>query len=743
MMRFQFLLLLLIASAFCASSSSEEENKFSKIEDISQEDGFQDDETDQIPKLEDVDDEEDDFQGSVSDWKIKLKSVQDVPGLTDKMLTEAIDEAKRETEEDEKRTPRQKSVALQSHYKRFVPDLEPARIGAMVMERTVKRLATKLRLSEREAAQALVGLQSDHLQQLYDDKEENDYVHNQRHFNTYRTITGKYNNLYHVKWGSARTPFRRLIRPAYGNCISTPRLARGSGKLPNARKVSLIVFKNRNINSVKMSHMAMIWGQFLDHDITIGAQPDVDCTGTCGLSGECFGIPVPVGDKPFRSKGKTCIELKRDVPVVVRRSTLSYREQVNLKSAYIDASQIYGDDPTVFRDLRRSGTPFLRDRKHPKGRSFKNLLPKQIGGFCRTSNVKTMPCFKAGDERTNENPGLGSMHTIWLREHNRIATELKKKNSHWTADTVFYETRKIVGAMVQHITYNELLPLILNRRTRNAFDLVRKTKAFYYGYNPIIDATISNSFAAAAYRFGHSLVQNKLNRFGRNYRKINPSISMNRFLDPTFLYQTNKGGIDSILRGLAKDRSQKVDRFFAKAVQEQLVRGPGDLADLAALNIQRARERGIPGYNEYRKWAGLKKITSFQQRRTSIPLVRLRILKKVYKHPDDIDLFVGGLYEKPLRGAVLGRVFSFILADQFQRLRRGDRFWYENPGVFTARQLKEIRKVRLSNVICRNSDGIRRIQRWALRRQKKPVACSTLLRYSMNLNKWRSLPIYS
>jgi hypothetical protein len=84
------------------------------------------------------------------DWSIKPKSVEDIPGLTEDMLNEAIDEAKRETEEEEKRTPRVKNLDKTgftlkiSHYKQFVPELEPARLGAMIMERTTKRLANKL-----------------------------------------------------------------------------------------------------------------------------------------------------------------------------------------------------------------------------------------------------------------------------------------------------------------------------------------------------------------------------------------------------------------------------------------------------------------------------------------------------------------------------------------------------------------------------------------------------------------------
>ena len=84
-----------------------------------------------------------------------------------------------------------------------------------------------------------------------------------------------------------------------------------------------------------------------------------------------------------------------------------------------------------------------------------------------------------------------------------------------------------------------------------------------------------------------------------------------------------------------------------------------------------------------------------------------------YSDVRDIDLFTGGLAEKPMRGALIGPTFACLLSQQFERLRRGDRFWYENdmpPSSFTKDQLNEIRKTSLARLLCDNGDQIEFIQ---------------------------------
>lgn len=132
--------------------------------------------------------------------------------------------------------------------------------------------------------------------------------------------------------------------------------------------------------------------------------------------------------------------------------------------------------------------------------------------------------------------------------------------------------------------------------------------------------------------------------------------------------------------------------------------------DLAAMNIQRAREHGIPGYNEYRAKCGLYVAETFDDLRHEISDAGVRAkLQDLYGHPGNIDLFVGGILEDQVAGGKIGPTFRCILIEQFDRLRHGDRHWYENPSTFRPEQFSQIRMASLGRVLCDNGDNITRI----------------------------------
>jgi peroxidase len=78
-----------------------------------------------------------------------------------------------------------------------------------------------------------------------------------------------------------------------------------------------------------------------------------------------------------------------------------------------------------------------------------------------------------------------------------------------------------------------------------------------------------------------------------------------------------------------------------------------------------------------------------------------------FRNVNDIDLYIGGLSEIPVKGGIVGPTFACILANQFKDLKRGDRFYYENgpsPTAFTLDQLAEIKKISMSRIMCDNVD---------------------------------------
>ena len=170
--------------------------------------------------------------------------------------------------------------------------------------------------------------------------------------------------------------------------------------------------------------------------------------------------------------------------------------------------------------------------------------------------------------------------------------------------------------------------------------------------------------------------------------------------------------------------------------------------DLASLNIQRGRDHGLAAYNIWREQCGLRRFQKWTDMTDVMTKGTIQRLSSAYEHVDDIDLFTGGISERPVVGGVVGPTFACILGQQFLNLRKGDRFWYENggvdakyPGGFTSQQLQEIRKSSLSRVICNGLDDVGAIQPYAFLADddfsNRRSACKGSRIPRVDLNKWK------
>ena len=224
----------------------------------------------------------------------------------------------------------------------------------------------------------------------------------------FRTIDGTCNNLRNPLWGAADTEFLRLLPSDYGDCISSLRAARSGNPLPNARNVSLLVHGrdsgSNRADSPLLSYLAMNWGQFMDHDLSLAEAQGIDCEEE-EENPECINIHIPEGDEAFRSRYIDFIELERDAPSNPSSNCqLQVREHPNTITAYIDASNVYGSDDELAISIRAPGG-LMKTMKHPMGCPLKDLLPPQPPEIFCPSKDPNRQCFLSGDERNNENQG--------------------------------------------------------------------------------------------------------------------------------------------------------------------------------------------------------------------------------------------------------------------------------------------------------------------------------------------------
>ena len=165
----------------------------------------------------------------------------------------------------------------------------------------------------------------------------------------------------------------------------------------------------------------------------------------------------------------------------------------------------------------------------------------------------------------NENLALTSMHLLWVRQHNHVADQLAVLSPDGHDGKIYYETREIIVAQIQHVTYNEFLPVLLGEQIMDAAGLTLTTEGYYDSYDETVDGSISNVFASAAFRMGHSMLQGTVKLLDAGGNAIEEVPLHEILYDPFRLWQPDN--FDAVIRGQAAAPSAQVDNHFTSEVR--------------------------------------------------------------------------------------------------------------------------------------------------------------------------------
>lgn len=214
-------------------------------------------------------------------------------------------------------------------------------------------------------------------------------------------------------------------------------------------------------------------------------------------------------------------------------------------------------------------------------------------------------CFRSGDARTNQQVPLVVLHTLHTRQHNRLAAGLALVNPHWSGERLYQEARHIHVAQIQHLLLSEYLPLLLGERLLEKFSLLEAPDGQYWdNYDPQLNAGISQEFAAAAFRQGHSSVPSEVFRVDVTSRLPRHLYRLRElFRQPWPVFEP--GAVDEFLLGLTESAGQQLDPFVSSELSGHLLEEPDEPVglDLIAINIQRGEllniHRALEGSGDY------------------------------------------------------------------------------------------------------------------------------------------------
>lgn len=483
-------------------------------------------------------------------------------------------------------------------------------------------------------------------------------------------LTGQGNNAANPTFGAAGTTYGfHFVSPDFADNVSAP----AGGTRPSARKVSAHVHSlpfQYGLHGI--NDLLPYFGQFICHDIALS--PDDSALP--------LHIPAETCDEEF----DTCCAGNGSVSFHRSQGSLGsggFRVTYNGVTTWVDASTVYGSDATWHNKLRATVDGLLKVSQGPHG----DLLPlnSAVGLDMAPGSGHSKPLFAAGDARANVNLPMVCLHTLFHLEHNAQARKLKVAHPTWSDQELFDEARKYVVALMQYTLYYVYVPL-----------LIGKSLPDYAGYDASLDPSIDTVFMTTAFRYGHSTTNREVLLYAADGLPVKTGHLPigGTIFNPT---EVMDNGMDNILRGILFHSEAEADLNVPEDLRNHDI-----LLDLAAKDIQRGRDRGVPSFNAVREQLGLPRFTNWSQLTSDV--ATQNALASVYSSIDDIDALVGGLADTPVNGALVSPTFVKLIELQFDRLRAADRFHFENPAIEDAAISEYARTRKLGDLVRDHTD---------------------------------------
>uniref|UniRef100_A0A8C6PPL3 NAD(P)H oxidase (H2O2-forming) n=1 Tax=Nothobranchius furzeri TaxID=105023 RepID=A0A8C6PPL3_NOTFU len=507
---------------------------------------------------------------------------------------------------------------------------------------------------------------------------------------------GWYNSLGYPRRGAVGSHLVRLVPAHYWDGVYR---AVHEPLQPNPRRLSRVLAAGHSglPSARNQTVLSLVFGYHLTFEIVDSRHP--------GCPPEFMNIQVPKGDPVFdpTGTGKVLLPFQRGQwDKESGQSPSNPRTQVNSVTAWIDGSSIYGPSSSWSDSLRNFSGGLLSS-----GSEWN--MPNQGGGrnFMwsaadpSTGEHGPQGLYELGNAWANENMFTAAEGIIWFRYHNYVASKLHKEHPEWSDEKLFQHARKTVVATFQNIALYEWLPGYLRG----------KKLPPYPGYQKFVDPGISPEFQAAAIRFGVTMappgvyMRNKTCHF-QTIMNMDGSTSPALRLCNSFWKRNNvktSQDVDNLLMGMASQIAEREDNIVVEDLRDFMY-GPQRFTrtDLVALTIQRGRDFGLQSYIHVRNALDLPPVKTFEEINPELnrnnPQLLLDVAELYDRDISKLELFPGGLLEST-DGP--GPVFSAIILDQFERIRNGDRFWFENKqnGLFTDEEIQMIRRVTYHDVL--------------------------------------------